>query len=284
MTGTGNFAAAADVARHMASDDPRQRLKRPERAEANVDPSATPTETGLPAIRQGEAVSAGDAVVGAVTRTRPIVVVTAIALKRRAREALADRLGPGHIVVDIREAGPDADIVLVPPSSPTLIGLMRGMFPKARLLATEFTDDAYGANFRGPISRILESDIDGYFIAPTMEDLAQVTRDVGHSAVAALTAGTADSQPHPADLLQANRRALEGGAGTQMRDGVVIDLEAWALDLQGDADMLAELAWPLILQLKRQGLDVTVVGDPPDAWNARARQLGVQVRQADRTR
>lgn len=212
------------------------------------------------------------------------MVVTAIALKRHAREALADRLGPGHIVVDIRGAGPDADIVLVPPSSPTLIGLMRGMFPKARLLATEFTDDAYGANFRGPISRILESDIDGYFIAPTMEDLAQVTRDVGHSAVAALTAGAAGGQAHPADLLQANRRALEGGAATRVQDGVTIDLEAWALDLQGDTDMLAELAWPLILQLKRQGLDVTVVGSPPDAWSTRARQFGVQVRESGHTR
>jgi len=281
---TGNFAAAADVARHMAPDDPRQRLKRPERAEASVEPPDAATETDLPTVSRGEVVSAGDPMTGEVTQTRPIVVVTAIAFKRRTREALAERLGPGHIVVDIREAGPDADIVLVPPSSPTLIGLMRGMFPKARLLATEFTDDAYGANFRGPISRILESDIDGYFIAPTMEDLARVTKDVGHSAVAALTAGTAGGQAHPADLLQANRRALEAGGGTQRQDGVTIDLEAWAQDLQGDADMLAELAWPLIVQLKRQGLAVTVVGSPPDAWSTRAHELGVQMRQPSRPR
>lgn len=212
------------------------------------------------------------------------MVVTAIALKRHAREALAERLGPGHIVVDIRAAGPDADIVLVPPASPNLIGLLRGMFPRARVLATEFTDGSYGANFRGPISSILDSDIDGYFIAPTMDELARVTRDVGHSAVAALTAGPAGDRAHPADLLQANRRALHGGGGPQRQDEVTIDLEEWAQDLQGDADMLAELVWPLILQLKRQGLAVTVIGDPPDAWSARARDLGVQVLQNGRAR
>lgn len=220
---------------------------------------------------------------GEATRTGPIVVVTAIALKRRAREALAERLGPGHIVVDVREAGPDADIVLVPPASPSLIGLLRGMFPGARVLATEFTDDAYGANFRGPISSILDSDIDGYFIAPSMDQLARVTRDVGRSAIAALPSGAAGSTSgpvHPADLLQANRRALEGG-GPQKQDAVTIDLESWAQDLQGDADVLADLVWPLILQLTHQGLDVIVVGNPPDAWSARARDIGVDVRQRD---
>lgn len=230
-------------------------------------PSAAPTETGLPTIRQSEAISADNPVTGEVTRTGPIVVVTAIALKRHARQALAERLGPGHIVLDIREAGPDADIVLVPPSSPNLIGLLRGMFPRARVLATEFTDGSYGAKFRGPISSILDSDIDGYFIAPTMDELARVTRDVGHSAVAALTAGAAGGRPHPADLLQANRRALEGTGGSQGQGVITIDLAAWARDLQGDADRLAELVWPLILQLKRQGLDVTVVGDPQQQFS-----------------
>lgn len=264
----------------MASDDPRQRPKRSKRAEAKSDSSAAPTETSLRTTGQSEGISPDDPVAGEVTRSGPIVVVTAISLKRRAREALAERLGPGHVVVDVRRAGPDADIVLVPPASPSLIGLLRGMFPRARVLATEFTDDAYGANFRGPISSILDSDIDGYFIAPSMEELARVTRDVGRSAVAALTVGSSGSRAHPADLLQANRRALEGGAGgSQEQAGVTIDLGAWAQDLQGDADVLADLAWPLILQLKRQGFGITVVGNPPDAWSARARDLGVQVRQ-----
>ena len=274
----------------MASDDPRQRPKRSEHAETSSDPvAAAPTETAaLPTVRQDDALPAGDPVTGEVTQTRPIMVVTAIALKRHAREALAEQLGPGHIVVDIRKAGPDADIVLVPPSSPALIGFLRGMFPRARVLATEFTDDAYGANFRGPISSILDSDIDGYFIAPSMQELARVTKDVGRSAAAALTAGATtagatDDQAHPADLLHANRRALQGGASPPPQGGVTIDLKAWAQDLQGDADMLAELAWPLILQLKRQGFDVAVVGAPPDAWSTRARDLGVRVRQRGHT-
>lgn len=243
------------------------------------DPTAASCEPGLPAIGQGEGACPDDPVAGEVTRARPIVVVTAIALKRHAREALAERLGPGHIVVDIREAGSDADLVLIPPASRYLIGLLRGMFPRARLLVTEFTDDAYGADFRGPISAILDSDIDGYFIAPTMEDLARVTRDAGQGAAAALTAGATGGRAHPADLLQASRHALEGGDGPREQGRVTIDLEAWAQDLQGDADVLADLAWPLILQLKHQGLDVTVIGHPPGTWSVRARRLGVEVRQ-----
>lgn len=38
----------------------------------------------------------------------PVVVVVAMALKPAAREALAHQLGPGHIVVDIRDASDTA--------------------------------------------------------------------------------------------------------------------------------------------------------------------------------
>jgi hypothetical protein len=234
----------------------------------------------------------GEVVVGETTECRPIVVVTAIALKRPAREALALRLGPGHIVQDIRRAGPDADIVLVPAASAMLLGRLRRQFPHARILATEFTDDSYGADFRGPISHILDSGLDGYFMAPTMDDLARVTRSAGRAVAGALTAGDgAGGGRRPVDFLAASRRMLlASGAGAEVgaevgseadegaRDGVTIDLDDWARAFDGDARILAELAWPLILQFVAQRVPVTVVGDPPEGWADRARAAGVEVR------
>ncbi|GAB2751791.1 hypothetical protein [Kitasatospora kifunensis] len=229
----------------------------------------------------------GEPLVGEATRTRPIVVVTAIALKRPAREALVQRLGPGHIVLDIRHAGPDADIVLIPAASAQLLGALRRQFPQARLLATEFTDDTFGADFRGPISRILASDIDGYFMAPTIDDLARVTQSAGRAVAGALTSGAGSGERRPVDFLEANRRLLlESGRGADpgaageppAQGGVTIDLDAWAGALEGDARILADLAWPLILQFMRQGVSVTVVGDPPEVWTDRARAAGVRVR------
>ena len=249
---------------------------------ATTDESAVPVP--VPGRRED---GQGEPLVGEATKSGPIIVVTAIALKRHVREALAQRLGPGHIVLDIRHAGPDADIVLVPPASAQLLGILRQQFPQARMLATEFTDDSYGADFRGPISRILASDIDGYFMAPTIDDLARVTQSAGRAIAGALSGGTGSGGRRPVDFLEANRRlVLESGGGggadpgaadEQARDGVVIDLDAWARALEGNARILADLAWPLILQFVQQGVHVTVVGDPPEDWTGRARAAGVRV-------
>ena len=107
----------------------------------------------------------------------PVIVVTAIHLSPRARAALAESLGPGHIVRDIREAGNTADVVLVPSMSGHGIGELRGMFPGATLLAGEFLDDRYGVNVDGPVRRAVESGVDGYFLAPDLAGVAQVARD-----------------------------------------------------------------------------------------------------------
>jgi len=279
----------------MASDEQDERhdhANGPERLQpkppATPDAPTAPTVPDAPAlpVPGGREDVRGEPLVGEATAGRPVIVVTAISLKRPAREALAQRLGPGHIVVDIRRAGPDADIVLVPPASAQLIGLLRHQFPQARILATEFTDDSYGADFQGPISRILSSDIDGYFMAPTMDDLARVTQSAGRAVAGALTSGGEGGRPRPVDFLEANRRLLlESGSGAepqpadeQERGAVTIDLDAWARALKGDARILADLAWPLIVQFTRQGVPVTVVGDPPEAWTDRARAAGVRVR------
>lgn len=257
----------------------RLQLKSP----ANSDEPALP-------VPKGHENAVGEPLVGEATKSGPIIVVTAIELKRTAREALAQRLGPGHIVLDIRHAGPDADIVLIPAASTQLLGILRRQFPRARILATEFTDDSYNADFRGPISRILASDIDGYFMAPTMDDLARVTQSVGRAVAGALTSGRGSGLRRPVDFLEANRRLLlessaradPGAADGQTQGGVTIDLDAWARALGGDARILADLAWPLILQFVQQGVRVIVVGDPPEAWADRAGAAGVQLRPSPR--
>jgi len=131
----------------MASDEQQDRAGGPERLQPRSP--ATPDEPALP-VRRSQENAQGEPLVGEATQSGPIIVVTAIALKRAAREALAQRLGPGHIVLDIRHAGPDADIVLVPPAGAQLLGILRRQFPQARMLATEFTDDSYGADHGRP--------------------------------------------------------------------------------------------------------------------------------------
>ncbi|SEG56195.1 hypothetical protein SAMN05216223_106259 [Actinacidiphila yanglinensis] len=269
----------------MASDTRHHRGPEPPR-------SARPAPTGEPAlpVPADREEAPGEALVGDATRSRPIVVVTAIALDEPAREALAQRLGPGHVVQDIREAEPDADIVLVPPAGAMLLGLLRQQFPEARLLATEFTDDGYGADFRGPISRILASDIDGYFMAPTIDDLARVTRSAARAVAGALTAGDGSGPTRPVDFLEANRRLMLGSGGGEgplpggdpAQGDVTIDLDAWARALDGSPGILADLAWPLIQQFVAQDVRVTVAGDPPGPWTDRARAAGVRVRPSPR--
>lgn len=119
----------------------------------------------------------------------PVIVVTAISMKRAAREALAARLGPGHIVRDIKEAGNTADIVLVPSVSGMLVGGLRAMFPGAKVLVTELVDDEFGIDFAGPVTRTVTSGVDGYFVVPDLSQLASITREAGRTSAGALSSG-----------------------------------------------------------------------------------------------
>lgn len=119
----------------------------------------------------------------------PIIVVTAISMKRAAREALAARLGPGHIVRDIKEAGNTADIVLVPSVSGMLVGGLRAMFPGAKVLVTELVDDEFGIDFAGPVTRTVSSGVDGYFVVPDLSQLASIAREAGRATAGALSSG-----------------------------------------------------------------------------------------------
>lgn len=57
------------------------------------------------------------------------------------------------------------------------LGELRSMFPGAKILAGEFFDHRYGINIDGPVRRAVESGVDGYFLAPDLAGVAQVTRD-----------------------------------------------------------------------------------------------------------
>lgn len=108
----------------------------------------------------------------AVGASRPVVVVTALPLEKRAREALAAALGPGHVVTDIRDNDGSADIVVAPPCSPQALAALARAFPDARLLVAEVEDEGLGVDLGGPVGRILDGGADGYLIARSIDDLA----------------------------------------------------------------------------------------------------------------
>jgi antitoxin (DNA-binding transcriptional repressor) of toxin-antitoxin stability system len=103
---------------------------------------------------------------------RVAVVVTAMKLSERARTALSAELGAGHIVLDLGAAPATADVVLVPPGSPQLIGRLRAQFPDARIVVTEIDDPELGVSFRGPVGRLLAAGAEAYLPASTVPRLA----------------------------------------------------------------------------------------------------------------
>ena len=198
----------------------------------------------------------------------PVVVVTAVSLSPAARAALAESLGPGHIVRDIREAGNSADVVLVPSMSGHGIGELRSMFPGAKILAGEFLDDRYGINIDGPVRRAVESGVDGYFLAPDLAGVAQVTRDAALGRpIGVLGAGNPDT-----------RARLEAGTSTPGRGtlhlvdprevrqtadelrAVAVDTGEWAerlaLESSDQRRQLDQLLSSVVEQLLSRGVDV----------------------------
>jgi hypothetical protein len=205
----------------------------------------------------------------------PKIVVTALDLKQPAREALAQRLGPGHVVVDIRDAGNSADIVLIPPASPQLVGALRAMFPDAQLLITEFTDDEFGVDFSGPVGRSVGSGVDGYFVVPTLDELATVTRQAGSHPTTRgrLTTGPSTSRQVGA----ASQPALQlDPVDGERPESVRVDLESWATETGIDAGALIQLAWPMLMQLRQQ-IGITIVGLDEPEWIDRAQAAGIDV-------
>lgn len=101
------------------------------------------------------------------------VVATAMTLSRSARASLSAALGGDYIVLDLHAAPATADVLLVPPSSPQLIGLLREKFPKARVIVTEVEDNGLGVSYRGPVRRMLDAGADDYLPSTTIRRLAR---------------------------------------------------------------------------------------------------------------
>jgi hypothetical protein len=108
--------------------------------------------------------------------TDRVTVVAALPLKRRARERLAELLGAR--VVDIRDTVDRADVVLTPPGSPQLIGMLRRKYgDDARIVVVELDDLDFDIELPGPVKRILRGGADAYVLADDLEELARkITR------------------------------------------------------------------------------------------------------------
>lgn len=199
----------------------------------------------------------------------PKIVVTAIALSASARETLAASLGPGHVVVDIHQAGDTADIVLIPPASPQLVSKLRGMFPTAQLLITEFTDPNFGRTFAGPVARSIDSGVDGYFVAPTMANLAELTAKAANRPIRgelpSAWQGRA-SLPHTSQF----------SISTANADTIDIDIADWSAKTGLEPDTLMPIAWPLLTQLAQQS-SIRISGLTSSTWLRRAREAGFSV-------
>ena len=100
------------------------------------------------------------------------VVATAMKLSASARAALAAELGAGYIVLDLHKAPRTADVLLMPPTSPQLVGSLQSMFPKARVIVAEFEDPDLGVSYQGPIRRLLDAGAETYLAATTVPRLA----------------------------------------------------------------------------------------------------------------
>lgn len=126
-------------------------------------------------------------------------LVVAFPLGDDAVAVLAERLGGGFAVRDIRSEGPPADIVLAPPSSPQLIGHLKRLHPGAVVVITELEDLLRGVALGGPVSRALDAGADAYYVARSTEALG--------SFLAALPVTTRDAlaeQDQPVALGTAN--------------------------------------------------------------------------------
>jgi antitoxin (DNA-binding transcriptional repressor) of toxin-antitoxin stability system len=101
------------------------------------------------------------------------VVATAMKLSASARTALSAELGADYIVLDLHAAPVTADVLLAPPASPQLIGSLRSMFPKARVIIAEIDDDVLGVSYHGPVRRMLDAGAETYLTSTTIPRLAK---------------------------------------------------------------------------------------------------------------
>ena len=98
-------------------------------------------------------------------------VVTALPLKRAARDRLAELLDAR--VVDVRHPIDHVDLVLTPACSPQLIAGLKRKYGGARVIVVELDDWELDIGLPGPVKRILRSGADAYVLADSVEELAR---------------------------------------------------------------------------------------------------------------
>ena len=103
--------------------------------------------------------------------TERATVVTALPLKRPARDRLAELLGAR--VVDVRDPVDHVDLVLTPACSPQLIAALKRKYGGARVIVVELDDWDFDVSLPGPVKRILRSGADAYVLADSVEELAR---------------------------------------------------------------------------------------------------------------
>ena len=97
-------------------------------------------------------------------------IVTALPLKRPARERLAELLDAR--VLDVRAPCDHADLVLTPACSPQLIAALGEKYGGALVVVVELDDWEFDIELSGPVKRILRSGAAAYVLADSLDELA----------------------------------------------------------------------------------------------------------------
>ncbi|GAA2872479.1 hypothetical protein GCM10020220_072190 [Nonomuraea rubra] len=143
------------------------------------------------------------------------VVATAMDLSAAARVALSTQLGADYVVLDMHAAPATADVLLVPPASPQLIGRLRMLFPKARVIVTEIEDEELGVQYHGPVRRLLDAGAEAYLPPASVPQLArqlEYTLGQGRELAGGPARAPADRPGRPGRRMISRRRTrLLGG-------------------------------------------------------------------------
>ncbi|SDS07158.1 hypothetical protein SAMN04488570_1065 [Nocardioides scoriae] len=132
-----------------------------------------------PAVLEGVVVDPAPAdPSGPAEREDVTVVATGTKLSAAARARLSESLGPAYVVVDVSEAPPTTDVVLIHAVSPQLVGVLRATFPRARVLVAELLDDELGLDVRGPVGRLLDAGAHAYLPRGPVEQVGRSVRRV----------------------------------------------------------------------------------------------------------
>lgn len=100
------------------------------------------------------------------------VVATAMKLSESARRRLSDEFGADYVVLDMHAAPTTADVLLVPPISSQLIGMLKNQFPDAQIVVAEIEDEELGVSYLGPVSRMLDAGANAYLPPRPIAELA----------------------------------------------------------------------------------------------------------------